>query len=255
MSWRPIALLLVAASTAHAQIVNVQGAIAKPPAKNEVDGQVELKLAWAEGNAPVFDMAGAASVLWKHDDFLSLAQVRGEYGTAAGSLNTKKTFEHLRERYRLSCVWRWEAFAQHEYDEFKRLSLRALFGTGPALQILNEPALAMLAGASYMFEYIRLDRREAVSDSGRRFTGSRGSLYITGREQLAPNVAFLQTFYFQPLLEDASNFRLLGDAAIEVKLSKRFAIVDGFVVDYDSAPPDGVHHYDTLLKVGLVISI
>jgi|GEM_PF-6762877 len=95
----------------------------------------------------------------------------------------------------------------------------------------------MLAGASYMFEYIRLVHRDDVSDSDRRFTGSRGSRYITGREQLAPNVAFLRTFYYQPLLEDARDFRLLGDAAIEVKRSKRFAIVEGFIVDYGSALP------------------
>ncbi len=252
---RVVVLLLLLCSIAHAQIVNVQGAIAKPPAKNEVDGQIELKLNWAEGNAPVFDVAGAASVVWKHDNFLSLAQARGEYGTAAGVLNTRKTFEHLRERYRLSCVWRWEAFAQHEYDEFKRLNLRALFGTGPAIQILNEPDVALLVGAAYMFEYIRLDHRTDVTDSGRRFTGSRASVYVTGREQLVANVAFVQTFYVQPLIEDGSNYRLLGDAAIEVKLSKRIAITDGFTVDYDSAPPDGVHHYDTLLKVGLVINI
>lgn len=62
----------------------------------------------------------------------------------------------------------------------------------------------MRAGASYMFEYIRLVHRDDVSDSDRRFTGSRGSRY----------------------------------AAIEVelfKLFKRFAIVEGFVVDYGSA--------------------
>jgi len=106
-------LLLLWCSVARAQIVNVQGAIAKPPAKNEVDGQLEGKLSWAEGNAPMFDVSGGASIVWKHDRLLSLAQARGEYGTALGVVNTNKTFEHLRERVTLSCVWRWEAFAQH----------------------------------------------------------------------------------------------------------------------------------------------
>ncbi|HEY0255044.1 MAG TPA: DUF481 domain-containing protein [Kofleriaceae bacterium] len=252
---RIVVLLLVFCSVARAQIVNVQGAIAKPPDKNEVDGQVELKLSWAEGNAPAFDAAGAASVVWKHDRFLSLAQVRGEYGTALHVENTKKTFEHLRERVTLSCLWRWEAFAQHEYDQFRRLSLRMLVGTGPALQILNEKEYALITGLSYMFEVEELDTREGVSDSGISYTEHRGNLYLTGREKLVENVAFVQTIYVQPRLDDFSNYRLLGDAALEVKLSKRFAITDGFLVDYDSRPPQQVRSWDTTLKVGLVITL
>ncbi|MFT3693686.1 MAG: DUF481 domain-containing protein [Kofleriaceae bacterium] len=252
---RIVVLLMMLVGIARAQIVNVQGAIAKPPDKNEVDGQIEAKLAWTEGNAPSFDAAGAASVVWKHDDWLTLAQVRGEYGTALHVTNTKKTFEHLRERVTLSCVWRWEAFAQHEFDQFRRLALRALVGTGPALQILNEKDYALLAGASYMFEVEKLSERTDVTDSGISYTEHRANVYLTGREKLVENVAFVHTIYVQPRLDDASNYRLLGDAALEVKLSKRFAITDGFLVDYDSRPPQQVRSWDTTLKVGLVITL
>lgn len=253
MRW--LYLLCLLSSIARAQIVNVQGAIAKPPDKNEVDGQVELKLAWSEGNAPSFDVAGAASVVWKHDRFLSLAQARGEYATALGLTTTRKSFEHLRERVSLSCVWRWELFAQHEFDQFRRLSLRALAGTGPALQILNEKPVALLAGASYLFEYEELDNRAGTTDAGAHYTEQRASFYITGRERLVENVALVQTFYAQPKIDSPTNYRLLGDAAVEVKLSKRIALTDGFVFDYDSRPPQGVKRWDTTLKVGLVINI
>ena len=50
-------------TTAHAQIVNVQGALAKPPASDGATGQVELKLNWREGNNPLFDIGGASSVI------------------------------------------------------------------------------------------------------------------------------------------------------------------------------------------------
>ncbi len=252
---RAVLLLCLLCGVAHAQIVNVQGAIAKPPAKNAVVGQVQMKLSWAEGNAPAFDAAGAASVVWRHDRWLSLVQTRAEYGTALHVRNTSKTFEHLRERVTLSCLWRWEAFAQHEFDQFRRLSLRTLVGTGPALQIVNEPTVALLAGASYMYEYERLDHRDGVSDSGARYDEHRLNLYLTGREKLVENVAFVHTLYVQPRIDEASNYRLLGEASLEVALSKRFAITNGFVVDYDSRPPQGVTSWDTSLRVGLVITI
>lgn len=252
---RIVVLLLLSCSIARAQIVNVQGAIAKPPDKNEVDGQLEGKLSWQEGNAPAFDAAGAGAIVWKHDRFLSLAVARGEYGTALHVTNTKKTFEHLRERVTLSCVWRWEAFAQHEFDQFRRLSLRTLVGTGPALQIFNEKEYALLAGASYMFEVEELDTRAGVTDSGISYTEHRANVYLTGRETLVENVAFVHTLYIQPRLDAPANYRLLGDAALEVKLSKRFAITDGFIVDYDTRPPQQVRSWDTTLKIGVVITL
>lgn len=249
-----LALVVASESSARAQIVNVQGALAKPPDKNGVTGQVELKLNWAEGNSPLFDISGASSVVWKHDRYLGLVQVRGEYGTSHGLTLTKKTFAHVRERVTLDCVWRWEVFGQHEYDEFRRLATRALVGTGPALQIVNTKELSLLAGASYMLEYEKLDNRDGTSDAGLSFVDHRLSTYITGREQLASNVALIQTGYFQPRFDAPSNFRVLAEAGVETKLSSHLALTDSFVMDYDSRPPQGVKGYDTTLKIGLVIS-
>lgn len=255
VAFAAVVVFAISESTARAQIVNVQGAIAKPPEKNGVTGQVELKLNWSEGNAPLFDIAGASSVVWKHDDYLGLVQVRGEYGVSQGITLTKKTFAHVRERITLDCVWRWEVFGQHEFDEFRRLATRALIGTGPALQIVNTKELSLLAGASYILEYEKLDNRDGTTDAGLSFFDHRLSTYITGREQLAPNVALIQTAYFQPRFDAPSNFRVLGEAGVETKLSTRFALTNSFVMDYDSRPPQGVKGYDTTLKIGLVISI
>jgi hypothetical protein len=74
--------------------------------------------------------------------------------------------------------WRWEAFAQHEYDAFRRLLARGLVGTGPALQLVDRPAVAALLGAAAMLELERLDRREGVADAGRRDVSGRASFYL-----------------------------------------------------------------------------
>ena len=58
-----VCALLLIAGQAHAQIVNVQGQLAKPPDKDGITGQAELKLDWREGNNPIFDIGGAGSVL------------------------------------------------------------------------------------------------------------------------------------------------------------------------------------------------
>lgn len=251
-----IALALVGlAGRAEAQIVNVQGQLAKPPEKDGVTGQVELKLDWREGNISFLHVGGTGSVLYRRGRVLGLALARGEYGNARdGVAFARKSFEHLRARVTIDCRWRWEVFAQHEYDKFRRLSVRGLAGTGPALQLVNEPRVALLAGLAYLFELERLDERDGTIDAGARSAASRASMYLTGTEQLGAGVSIAQTIYVQPRLDEPGDVRVLGELSVTTKLSKRIALTDGLTVAYDRTPPDGVRRRDTQLRIGLLVT-
>lgn len=241
---------------AEAQIVNIQNLLAKPPDANGASGSLEVKLEWRGGNNRFFDVGGAGSVLVKHDRLLGLAVVRGEYGSANGDTDiAKKTFEHLRARVTLDCRWRWEVFAQHEYDAFRRLAVRAVAGTGPALQIVNEKEVKLLAGAAYLFEAEQLSSTPMdASDAGDRSVASRASVYVTGTEQVRDGVEITQTVYAQPRITDPGDVRVLGELAAAAKLSKRFALVEELSAAYDRTPPVGIKRYDTALKFGVAVS-
>ena len=248
-------MLLGLVRHADAQIVNVQGQLAKAPERDGVTGQLELKVDWREGNNSFFDVGGSGALLYRRGRLLGVALVRGEYGNAGGGIPiARKSFEHLRARVTLDCRWRWEAFAQHEYDAFRRLSVRAVAGTGPALQLVNSSRVAVLAGAAYLFELERLDTRPGTIDAGLRTLASRASFYATGTERLGAGVSIVQTLYIQPRLDDPSDIRLLGELSVTSKLSKRIALTDGLVVAYDRTPPDGIRRYDTQLKLGLLVT-
>jgi Protein of unknown function, DUF481 len=260
-SWLVIAAIVLVTGmvtlvtgTAHAQIVNVQGALAKAPDKDDTTGQVELKVNWREGNNPLFDIGGAGSFLVRRGHILGLVLARGEYGTSRGLTLTKKSFEHMRMRVELDCRWRWEAFLQHEYDQFRRLSLRAVVGTGPAFQIIDTKPIAVLAGAAYLFEYEELDNRPGTFDAGARATAHRGSVYVTGHENLGSGVVIVETAYAQPRLNEPSDVRVLGEFSVLSQLSSRIALKDSFTVAYDHTPPDGVKRYDTALEVGVLVT-
>lgn len=251
-----IAIEFLMPRAAAAQIVNIQGALAKPPDKDGVAAQLEAKLDWREGNNRLFELGGGGSLLVRRGRLLGLAIARGEYGNAGdGIAIARKSFEHVRARVTLDERWRWEVFAQHEYDQFRRLSVRALVGSGPAFQIVNAEAVAVLAGAAYLFEFERLDRRAGVTDAGRRDFASRASIYVTGTEQLGAGASIVQTVYVQPRLDEFGDLRVLGEIAVTTKLTRRVALTDGFVVAYDRTPPDGVRRYDTQLKVGLLVTL
>jgi hypothetical protein len=247
--------LLLAQRAAHAQIVNVQSVLAKQPPTDGAIGQLELKLDWREGNNRLLDLGAAASLIVKHERWLGLAIARGEYGHGREDTFKQRTFEHLRMRATLDCRWKWEAFAQHELDRFRRLTVRALAGAGPALQLVSsEPASALL-GAAYMLEYERLDEREGASDAGHRSVSHRASLYVTGTEKAGENVAITQTFYVQPRIAEPRDVRLLGELSITSKLSKHVALTDAFIITFDSRPPDGIRRYDTQLRIALLLTL
>ena len=246
---------LGAPAVTHAQIVNVQNALAKPPEHDGVIGQLEAKLDWREGNNQLLDVGATASVIAKRGRMLGLAIARAEYGRGRDDTFKRRTFEHLRMRVTLDCRWKWEAFGQHELDRFRRLTVRALAGTGPALQVLETKPVSVLAGAAYMFEYEQLDERSGTTDSGDRTVYHRASVYLTGTEHIGETAAVTQTFYIQPRLAEPSDLRVFGELSITTKISKHFALTDAFIVTYDSRPPDGIRRYDTQLRVALLLTL
>jgi hypothetical protein len=240
--------------SAHAQIVNVQGALAKAPSEDGVTGQVEVKLNWREGNSPLFDIGGAGTLLVRRGPVLGLVLARGEYGTSRGLTLIRKFFEHARVRVELDRRWRWELFGQHEYDQFRRLALRALAGTGPVLQLVDRKPVAVLVGASYILEHERLDTRAGAIDGGRRSLAHRASLYVTGRESIGTGVTIVETVYAQPRLDEPDDVRLLGELAVIARLTARVSLKDSLTVAYDETPPDGVKRYDTSLEVAVQVT-
>jgi hypothetical protein len=247
--------VLVVPTVAHAQIVNVQNALAKPPETDDEIGQLEIKLDWREGNNRLLDVGAAGSLIVKRGRLLALAIARGEYGRGNDATFKQRTFEHLRARITIDCRWKWEAFGQHELDRFRRLTVRALAGTGPALQIVNSDPVSVIAGASYMFEYERLDQRAGTMDAGDRTVFHRASMYVTGTEKVGETVAVAQTFYLQPRFDEPTDLRLLGELSLTSKLSKHVALTDAFIVAYDSRPPDGIRRYDTQLRIALLLTL
>jgi hypothetical protein len=254
-----ILTVVLAARRADAQIVNVQGQLAKAPDKDGIVAQLEGKLDWRTGNNPLFQVGGLAALIIHRGKWLGLALVRGDYGESRGVTLSRKTFEHLRGRYTIDCRWKWEAFAQHEYDAFRRLSIRTLAGTGPVLQIINEKTIGVMAGAAYMFEFEQLgenmlpDGRVPI-DAGDRTVFHRASFYVTGVEKLGSHVAIVQTLYAQPRLDEPNDVRLLAELSITMKITKRIALTDGLTIAYDRTPPDGVERADTQLTIGLIAS-
>lgn len=241
------------AADARAQIVNVQGALARDPEPGW-SGSAQLSVDWQTGNRSIVRVAGAGTLLYHRGPWTGLALARAEYSEGEGVKLAEKTFEHLRGRRAFGPRWLWEAFAQHEYDAFRRLSVRAVAGTGPAVHLLTRARGAVSAGVAYMLELEQRSVLEGAADSGQREWHHRLSTYLTGNLAIGEQVVGTQTVYVQPRVDAPDDVMLLSETSLQSQLSARFSLVNSLVITYDSSPPETVAALTTALKVGVAVT-
>jgi hypothetical protein len=262
-----LAAALAAPRPAAAQIVNVLGSLATEPAAGW-SGQLTTTVDWRTGNTDLVLVGGSATALHRRGRALGLAILRGEYGEGNGTRLSQKSFEHLRLRVALDAPrapspaaapaaprWLWEVFAQHEYDAFRRLSVRALAGTGPAVRLVRRARGSVVAGLAYLLEYERLDARAGVADPGATSLAHRASAYLTGSVHLDARLTATATAYAQPRVDAPGDLRLLTEATLTSKLSSRLSLTNRLTVARDASPPDGIEATDTALKLELGVAL
>ncbi|MBE7453814.1 MAG: DUF481 domain-containing protein [Kofleriaceae bacterium] len=247
------ATLAVTGAPARAQIVNVQGSLAKEPAAGWTSS-LTAGVDWQTGTVELVRLAGAGSAVYRAGPWLGLALVRGEYAEGAGVRLAEKTFEHVRGRRALGGRWRWEAFVQHEYDAFRRLAVRGVAGSGPAIRLVTRPRATLVGGVAYLLELEERSRLAGAADSGLRRWHHRLSSYLTGSLELGEQVTAGQTVYVQPRLDVADDLLLLSETSVTSKLGARLSLINSLVVAYDGSPPETVAALSTALKVSVAIT-
>ena len=179
-----------------------------------------------------------------------LVHAYGGLGSQNGERNTEATFVHAR----WTAMWDpWvgsELFGQLQYDAFIDLSLRTLVGAGPRFAILLEEWIELYGGTGYMLE------REVLSipqsdPHPQRTLNHRWTSYVSFKLQFDEIVSARSVLYVQPRFDQFSDYRILEQLELQVKVAKHLALVNTFELRYDSDPPSQVRRLDLVLKVGL----
>ena len=249
-------LLLVcvlAASSARAQIVNIQ-ALFTDEAKLGPSAGAELSADWRTGANDLFTVRGSVLGQYRTERRALLGVLRGEYGKSNGERILARTLEHLRLREQHTQRLATEVFAQHEYDGFRRLQLRALLGAGPRVHLFTSERLRITSGLALMLEHERL-ASDDEPDAGERTTDLRFSTYVLGGLALGENVTLVETFYAQPRAGRPDDLRLLNETSLVVKANRYVSLGVSFTAIYDSRPPATIPRSDTQLRTTLGLSL
>jgi hypothetical protein len=247
-----LALLLVTAS-ASARIVNIQSLI-RPDMPAGLQGEVGGSVTYRTGNVDL--LLGKASLLasFRAGDHVLISSSLGEIGVTGGQDFMERVFSHLRHQWILGDTFTWETFGQVATDRFKRLKLRALAGMGPRIALVQGPAVSVAWGLAYMLENEELNTTTGLADSGATDQAHRLSSYLTTKFMLSPDIGLMDTVYYQPRLDDfAGDWRVLNQLDVSLKLSKKFALVVGYQISYDTATPESIKDLDTGTHAKLVL--
>ena len=239
------------APLATAQIVNVL-----PFARSVEEGfraEIRFGVDWREGNTAVRLLRLSGNGSYRTDASLVLFLARGEIGEKRGERFASAVFEHVRYRHRLAPHWQVEGFVQHEYDEFRRLSLRALVGTGLRFEWRFGERGLVAVGTAAMAELERLRDGEPEDAGGTAFA-PRSSSYLSVEVALDERVELKETLFVQPRFDDPRDVRILNETTLSVRVRRRVTLPTSFTVRHDSEPPEGVKSTDTALRTSFAIA-
>ena len=158
---------------------------------------------------------------------------------------TNNMFYHLRYNRTLGKVVKWEAFSQWQQNNITNIGLRALYGTGPRFKIKESPKFRMYAGALVMYEHER-DINPSMT-----YNEIRGDDYVSVTFKPSPVFDLTATAFYQPVLRQPKDFRILNQISFNVKATKHLSIITNWDYSYDAYPAAGTPDINFVISNGL----
>ncbi|ASS49749.1 MAG: hypothetical protein A3D31_09230 [Candidatus Fluviicola riflensis] len=142
---------------------------------------------------------------------------------------------HFRYAYRLfNSPWKWESYAQVQYNQLLNQKVRSLVGTGIRWKFLDTNNVRCFAGTSTFYEYEELQTDHVINQ------GLRWSNYLSWFIESKNGLSFTAVTYAQPLWADLNDIRIAGQYTLGFHVLKRLDIRMEYNFFYDSRPPVGV---------------
>lgn len=204
----------------------------------------------ASGNTNQMRSELGTHVQWYQQGITTYLLFNYRYGESGGQSDTGKAFVHARHIRPHSPLWDWELFTQAEHDKFTRLSLRTLVGTGIRLNLVEQPTntRAFLGMGGFYAEEILEAENTSEADIESQFV--RGNIYAIIQYKINPQLSFMSTTYYQPNIENDSDYRLLEEATLRVKVANTINIKLSLEYSFDNLPPLGVEKRDMIYQSG-----
>ncbi len=218
-----------------------------------LSGHLELDFSSRSGNVDITEVTveHRNDYVWKN--MITFVIIKGDYGWQGGSQYSDEALVHLRNVFKIKANLQPEIFTQIDYNKKRLLTFRGLIGGGFRFAINNNNITKLWYGASLMVEHERLDL-SGIENHEENTKVIRWSSYLSSNINFNEQIIWTSTTYFQPIINDLKDIRLLSETNLELRLIKRLSLILGFQMRYDSEPPKGIKSFDTTLRTGIGIT-
>jgi hypothetical protein len=156
-------------------------------------------------------------------------------------------YQHFRYNYKISKWITMEAFTQTQYNPVLKLDFRYLLGAGPRLKLLKKTHARIYLAALYMYEY------DDITDEAINLQEHRLSSYLTCSFSIFKTIDLTSTTFYQPNLENSSDYRIANDSGLEIHINKHLNFKSSFNMLYDTKQPIGIPDLVYSFRNGLSI--
>jgi hypothetical protein len=239
---------------AGAQIVNIERILAGEPQPG-VQGALQFSYGLREGNSESQRLESNGLIRWRGGPTIVQLALGGSYQTAGENKVAENALGHIRYGYLIGAGTRLEALLQVQQNQIVRLRRRVLIGAGARVRLMtiNRGAESEAGAGRLDLGLVTMFEEEELR-SGESNTAWRASLLLNAGVTLSETVVFGSQVYFQPVLDDPRDFRLLNDLGLTVRLLGPLSTQIDLRVVHDSRPPAAVKRTDVVLRNTLAIS-
>jgi len=226
-------------------IVNIEKVnIEKNPAPFQ--GQIDFKLSGASGNTKTQSSSLGSRFQW-NDISTQFIVLKYNYARSFDVKSKDNSFMHYRYIVNPKLKITSEYFLQLEENEFTLLKLRTLFGAGLRFSLLNNNENQQIRFGLGLFR-----SKEKIDDTNDTVDElNRLNTYLTYQYKIKDSIHFLSTTYYQPDIDNTSDYRVLEQLSLEFTISKSFVYYLTIDMSYDSNPVIALDELDKGYKSGI----
>jgi opacity protein-like surface antigen len=265
-----IILLTPVLAQAQVSIVNALPDIEQSKGWN---GELSLLASWRDDNNKdtKLTLGAAASINYRDKLWLVHFVTKGSYESENNNDTECSVMEHVRLRLSVGNLIEplvvlmlvasgkkanrsgWydaiylETFAQHEYDKFRALNARVLWGIGPTFKLISVRTLHLMFGTAYMFEHI-----DFLGSVKTEFN-HRWSNYIQISIIPSDRFSINSVTFAQFKLDNFSDYLFMSTISMKVRATERFGIEFGAGIEYDKKPPPGIKNIGTNISSNIFL--
>jgi hypothetical protein len=219
-------------------------------------GAIDASMSQVKNDQLFLSLALRGRVQFKTKKHYYLVLLDENFSGSASATYSNAGMAHLRYAYRLQgknalkkSPWKWESYAQAQYNSVLDLEYRGVLGTGIRVKFLNKEWGKMFLGSSFFIE------NEWIRSSGDRYYDTRWSNYFSWFINVSKKFSFTAATYVQPNTEGFKDFRYMGQYSMSLSVMKNLDLRAEFNGFYDAVPAPGVNNWVYSSVLGIRVKL